>query len=276
MEEGETIGDALFFGDDLMFGTLNEGQDRLKTPWPEYLRKRLVDDAGLRLLVSGLPGRTSRWDDEELAKLMGEWAKPDDFNGVRHFGTLFSSHTPLWVVIALGTNDLKTRIRTTAIESANDDEDFSFRLDLPPGKARKEAEENGEDEDFEYQFDADFVAGCVMSVALKAQHMFKGHCHEGNLRVLVVTPPPLRLTPSAIRAGFDTESVSLSQQLQAAFARKGKEFNLNVISPITSAEKLADGVHFTEEQAKHCAEEVWKIMSMEIPRRTKRVERVDF
>jgi len=288
-DEGETIGDAIFFGDDLMFGLIAE-RSRTRTPWPEYLRQRLVSHAGLRLVMGGLPGRTSRWDDEIYAKASGEWARPCDFNGLYHFGTLFSSHSPLWVIIALGTNDLKANIREEALRVMSKDSAFTFRLDLSPQELKlTENDEKGEEiatdsdrtegsnpDDASLVIDADVVARSVGSLALKARRLFKGHCHEGNLRILVLVPPTVHLTRYTRRQGFDQESVRLSKMLPEAFEKMSKEWNVRIVSiKGLDNHEWPDGLTPPGEAAMNIAEQVWDAMKEELPRKSKRISTFD-
>ena len=54
--------------------------------------------------------RTTRWDDPNA-----DWIEADApahvFNGSHHLCTVLHSHSPEWLVICLGTNDLRTAIR---------------------------------------------------------------------------------------------------------------------------------------------------------------------
>jgi lysophospholipase L1-like esterase len=272
----------MFFGDDLMYGTVAQGkkEGRLRIPWPERLRERLVNEAGLRLVMGGLPGRTSRWDDAELATKTGEWCKPFDFNGLYHFGTAFSSHTPLWVVIALGTNDLKLAIRKEAVRVMTEQSSsFTFRQDLSSTEldelklAAKES--NGliptDDEAPKSRFNADTIARSVGSIALKARRLFKGHCHEGTLKILLVVPPVIHLTAYAMRQGFDADSVKLSQLLPEAFDRMAKDWNLSLIKvPSFQNHTWPDGIHPSEQASEELAELCWERISTELPRRQRK------
>ena len=314
IDDGDTIGDAMFFGDDLMFGLTQGDKSRLKQPWPERLRERLVNEAGLRLVMGGLPGRTSRWDDPVLAEAMGsEWCKPQDFNGLYQFGPVFSSHSPLVVVIALGTNDLKQNVRKEAVKAMSA-QTFTHRLDLSPAdleklrweerearraarmmhreqvqsehpseqgdvKDEEEEDEEGAEEDDgderEAEFDADAVARAVGSIALKARRLFLGHCHEGTLRIIVVVPPAINLTPFAIKQGFDAESVRISKQFPEAFKRMAHEFDVRLVSlPSFQNHSWGDGIHPNDQAAGELAEACWSIIAEGVKRRSKPASRL--
>jgi hypothetical protein len=101
--DGDSVGDILFFGDDVMFGSHN-------LPFPELLRDRLAQ-GGLRLVVNAMPGRTSAVNDDALASTNEQCLRGEHFNGMYQFGTAFSSHCPLWVVFGLGSNDCKSHLR---------------------------------------------------------------------------------------------------------------------------------------------------------------------
>lgn len=281
-EEGETIGDALFFGDDLMFGVGGEQS----SSWPELLRERLVKQAGFRLVRSALPGRTTQWNDERLAEKSGEWAKAEDFNGLFHFGTLFSSHTPLWLIIQLGTNDLKAHIREESLRAMREDAQFTFRQDISPRKSNEEegANEEGVDrnqtmdaalssfldttERAPIKFTADIVAKSAGSLALKARRLFEGHCHEGNLHILVITPPTVLVSPQALKAGFDSESCTLSRQLPKAFEQMSQQWNIPIL---TTNHSWSNEGNPSSKEALEMAEAVWGHIVESLPRGLKRL-----
>ena len=67
--------------------------------------------ASLSLLFRfSFASRTTRWDDPNA-----DWIEADApahvFNGSHHLCTVLHSHSPEWLVICLGTNDLRTAIR---------------------------------------------------------------------------------------------------------------------------------------------------------------------
>jgi lysophospholipase L1-like esterase len=74
--------------------------------WPGVVAERLGQ--GWHVIEAGLNGRTTVFEDPL-----------DDLAGVRHLGPVLSSAAPVdVVVIALGTNDLKTRMGASAFEIA--------------------------------------------------------------------------------------------------------------------------------------------------------------
>jgi lysophospholipase L1-like esterase len=88
------FGDSNTHGADPSWGPRYDHQTR----WPGVLRRELGPDWWI--IEEGLSGRTTVWEDPiELHK-----------KGSDHLPPLLASHQPLdWVVILLGTNDLKAR-----------------------------------------------------------------------------------------------------------------------------------------------------------------------
>ncbi len=105
MDEPRTL---LCFGDSNTWGF----EPGSMTRYPRHVRWPGVTDAVLgdawHVVEAGLNGRTTVFEDPL-----------DDLAGVRHLGPVLSSAAPVdVVVIALGTNDLKTRLGASAYEIA--------------------------------------------------------------------------------------------------------------------------------------------------------------
>ncbi|GBG25583.1 Hypothetical Protein FCC1311_018022 [Hondaea fermentalgiana] len=116
--KGDTVGEALVYGDSLTWAFQHDRFERFAMPWCELLRPRLWEK-GLALVQSNFPERTTIYNDNpehDLGWNVG--TKAEDFNGIRHFGATFSSHSPKWLMIMLGTHDLKARVRAYARERA--------------------------------------------------------------------------------------------------------------------------------------------------------------
>ncbi|MBB4284640.1 GDSL-type esterase/lipase family protein [Roseospira goensis] len=80
-------------------------------PWPEALAARL--GTGTRVLVDAVPARTTDLDDAVSAEVFAPLA-PRDFNGRARLPAALVTAGPVdLVVLALGTNDLKTRFART-------------------------------------------------------------------------------------------------------------------------------------------------------------------
>lgn len=105
MDEPRTL---LCFGDSNTWGfepaTMARYPRRVR--WPGVVAAALGD--GWQVVEAGLNGRTTVFEDPL-----------DDLAGARHIGPVLASAAPVdVVVIALGTNDLKTRLSASAYEIA--------------------------------------------------------------------------------------------------------------------------------------------------------------
>lgn len=252
LRKGDTIGDALFFGDEVLGGCA------------ERLRGRLRD-AGLRMVADVMPGRTTRWDVDRDADDDEEEDEDDDdtpellahlSNGMFEFSTTFSSHLPLWVILSLGVNDLRKAsreaMRKALAKGFSFEDPLARRRRLPRGEDdEEEDDDNNEDEDDNDDEDdeednltleprtvngaggfADLIARSVTSIVAKAKLLFTGHCHDGVLTVIVLAPPVLEtLTPSLQDQGFDDMSVQISKKLTAALTDQGQTHGFRVLVP---------------------------------------------
>lgn len=200
---------------------------------------------------------------------------PPDFNGHFHFGTFFSSNSPLWVVFFLGTHDLKKRVR-----KAN------------PG------------------ITAEHIAENVAQMALEAHELFTGHCHFGSmyavqetvpptskttskqvltdaqmaslgysqygltnnkkkLNIVLVAPPRVRLTKYSRALGFDEKSVALSKELPLAFKTVCEKYGFIYAHRNLSMRNSEDGIHMTKRGCQKLADAVWSKIFPHFPREVK-------
>mmetsp|Transcript_23997 Transcript_23997/g.44526 ORF Transcript_23997/g.44526 Transcript_23997/m.44526 type:complete len:346 (-) Transcript_23997:111-1148(-) len=264
--KGETIADCLVYGDSISWGLHDYKFSRMRRPWPSLIKSRLKRK-GFRLVQSNFPGRTTVFDSDPNCEGLNlfQIAEKEAFNGLHHFGVAFSSHSPQWLIVFLGTNDLKTHIRQNYKESCN------FREALQPAKhdGSSKRGENNETSD-SVQSDAvtaDVVAQNCAKIGLKAREMFDSFNHSGTLRIVMVVPPPIRLTPLAEKYGFDKKSETVSKQLPNAFQKMcQKHLFLCAHASSINMEDSVDGVHLNKEQHKVMADTVWDTMKIEMPR----------
>ena len=100
----------LCFGDSNTWGFNAENRERYPYPlrWTSQLANHLGAD--FSLLVEGLNGRTTCFDDPIEGKIK---------NGLRYLEMVLQSHKPLaGVILMLGTNDLKARFNQRAFDIA--------------------------------------------------------------------------------------------------------------------------------------------------------------
>ncbi len=235
--------EVLFFGDSLTWGMSHCHAARYTRTWPQLLESRLHAQ-GYRCVESALCSRTTRWDDDwEHNQDWMPGSEAGDFNGLRHFGPLFSSHTPSVLVLALGTNDLKTRIRSQTLPAAQR---------MLPWLNRRTAYE-----------EARVIAENCAAIGEKARVLFSGFCHEGpTLKIVVLTPPDLVLTDSSEKMGYDARSAEISHAFPQAFQDMCEEHGfVCVAGKAPSMEKSTDGVHYTSDAQAELAESVWAVLS---------------
>lgn len=266
---GDVVGDALFFGDDIMFGAWGQ-RERLDVPWPERARAQLFN-AGLRLVVDALPRRTTRWDDDSLAAEFGaDLCSPSLTNGLYELQATFSSHLPLLLVLALGTNDLRRASRDAARRAITADPHF-LRC------AMNESLDN-EDEGFDVtrlKFAMGFtelIALSVVSLVARARLLFSGHCHAGALRIVVVAPPPLRVTPESAKLGFDDTSVQIQSELAATLRAEGRihDFVVVGLDKVVDPQSLHHGLYLGDAESDRVVDAFWEAVAAFLPRRSKR------
>jgi len=101
-------GDSNTFGTAPMSGLGVEAVHPRGVRWPDVMGKEL--GAGHEVIVEGLPGRTTVFDDP----VEGEYR-----NGLRTLLAILHSHKPIdLLIVALGTNDQKLRFRLGAQDIA--------------------------------------------------------------------------------------------------------------------------------------------------------------
>mmetsp|Transcript_4766 Transcript_4766/g.5890 ORF Transcript_4766/g.5890 Transcript_4766/m.5890 type:complete len:371 (-) Transcript_4766:191-1303(-) len=266
--KGDTIGDALVFGDCLTWGMSHQyfGRD-MNCHWPSHLRDRLLS-IGYRLVESSMISRTTAYNDIEGGDFKSMGACDQDLNGKFHFGTVFSSHSPNWVIIMLGTHDLKVRIRNIASQQKPLSLNFMKEEENSEGESSSESEE-----DKSYPVTADRIAENCAYLGLKARQMFEGHCHEGRLNIVLVAPPRIRLTEISRKFGFDEESVAISKELPKAFEKVCRKYNFLFAYRKLSMSSSVDGIHLTAKGSRKLADTIWEAMSPALPRATRKPER---
>lgn len=109
-----SVATVLCYGDSNTWGFI-PGAAKRRYPgeirWPGVLARLLGDSH--RVVEEGLPGRTTAHDDPL------EGGLTVDKNGLRAFGGIMESHSPVDVVVVmLGTSDLKRRFASSAMEIA--------------------------------------------------------------------------------------------------------------------------------------------------------------
>ena len=223
---------------------------RYTQTWPQLIEENLHNE-GYRVVESALCSRTTAHDDPW--EFNDEWmpgSEASDFNGLSHFGPLFSSHTPKILVIALGTNDLKTRIRRQAKTAAQRLVPWLVGRQSPLDEARAIAE------------------NCAL-IGEKARLLYSGFCHDAEcntpLKIVVLTPPHLVLNDISEEMGYDELSEEISHAFPVAFAEMCQEHGfVNVSKKPPSMKESQDGVHFTESAQAKLATMVWKDLEKEI------------
>ena len=215
-------GEILFYGDSLTYGMAHDCCDRYDTTWPRLLENRLVSK-GLRTIESALCSRTSCFDDEFNTWWM-ETAKPHYFNGLHHLGITIQSHTPNYLIILLGTNDLKHVV-------------------MKKSKARS----------------AEAIARNVIKLAVEARRHRGVHGVSKDLQIIVVSPPEIVFNKESKEMGYTREGENVSKQFGNAFSVVCKEFGFPQISlsNLIDMKESFDGVHWTEKHNRIVAEHVW-------------------
>ena len=105
----------LIYGDSNSWGLLDDGQGlRYAKRWPVVMRDRLADAYHIdaEIVEECLPGRTTAYPDPQ---------EGPEYNGLPFLKPALLSHAPLdFVIIMLGTNDMKARFKVSADDvSAN-------------------------------------------------------------------------------------------------------------------------------------------------------------
>ena len=111
------------------------------------------------------------------------------------------------------------------------------------------------------------IAENCARIAEKAREMYRGHSHEGRLKILAVCPPEVRITPLSLEMGYDEVSVRISKGFPKAYREMCRKHDLFFALPEIDISKSVDGVHVTEEHNEAIADAVWAVLEMELPRR---------
>ncbi len=101
----------LCYGDSNTWGTVADGSFKhCVDAYPNFLQQELGQD--YQVISEGMPSRTAGCDDFSETK--------GNRNGLTFFSQCLISHEPIdYVVLFLGTNDLKTKFNKTALDVAN-------------------------------------------------------------------------------------------------------------------------------------------------------------
>lgn len=195
---------------------------------------------------------------------------------------MICSHSPLWVIIMLGTHDVKQRIRKVAAKEPH----LYMKTGAPPRPQSKKTEgepqeqkeeteqpESSETAEGETEMTADRVAENCATIAFKARQMFEGHCHEGKLNILFVVPPPIRLTPVSRSLGFDETSARISDEFPVAFKKVCERHGFLMAHRRFSMKHSVDGIHLTAKASAKLADTIWEVMTPSLPRETRKPER---
>jgi len=237
-----TRNEILFYGDSLTFGMHHRRADRYRVTWPQLMEDNLHSE-GYRIVESALCSRMTVYDDPWERN--DDWmpgSEASDFNGLSHFGALFSSHTPKILVLALGTNDLKTRIRRQAKTAAQRLVPWLTGRQTPLDEARA-------------------IAESCARIGEKARVLHSGFCHNNDqeLKIIVVTPPHLVLNDTSEEMGYDKLSEDISREFSQAFEEMCRDHGfIHVAKTPPAMDGSSDGVHFTKQAQIELSQMVWK------------------
>lgn len=249
--------EIMVYGDSNSWGMSHDAtrQIRYRNRWPRLLQKHLdafydkkkVDETQRMLVVEdNLCSRTTVHDctDDEWVKD----AEPHVFNGLHHFTTSFSTHTPRWLIINLGTNDLKRDNRTKYVK-------WSFQR---------------------HSDEALKIAKNVVQIAKKAldlwpttYHSYVNPDNEQPLNILIISPPKMVFIKDENEdMGYDSQSQEISKKFKDHF-EMAINSELCGYSPhvhhlplqdeiqMVGADGSKDGIHVTEEHCQQIAKLVW-------------------
>jgi lysophospholipase L1-like esterase len=246
--------EILFYGDSLTFGMSHTTADRYETTWPQLIFPRLnAINSKLKIIESALCSRTTRFDDLKYDnKTWLPQMTPDIFNGKKCLVPTLLSHSPKWLVLLIGTNDLKTSIQNVYNEEAHNDLGVSYRSNL---------------------FCAKQIAKSVCELAKMAKTF------NPDIQVIILTPPPIRVTDDNLKWGFTTKSEQISYEFPKAFKAVCKKYGFyNVCCDKDSIdmEESDDGIHLTKSHNVIYADKFWEHFQMledSMPKRKRRPKR---
>ena len=264
-EEMERNNEFLFFGDSLTYGMSHATADRYFVTWPNLLKERLTvaSSSKYTIVESALCSRTTKFDDDNYDnKSWLPTMTPHIFNGKTALAPILLSHSPRWMVLLLGTNDLKKsnleKYSKEAVEQENMKE-ASKRCTRSRNKndgKKKPTMKTVEAQRSYYTIACDVAQSCC-DLGKMAQSF------HPNVNVLIVTPPPIRLTEDNQTWGFSEKSVEIAKHFPKAFRSICKKNNLlNVSCPKGSIdmESSEDGIHITESHNAVYADVVWEAL----------------
>ncbi len=221
----------LFYGDSLTWGMAHDCASRYPVTWPRLLEGKLKE-YNLEVVESALCSRTTVWDDPGNEVWM-TGAEGHMFNGRDHFVIEFQSCLPSWLVILLGTNDLRERVRKRA-------------KSLKSSRTRVIAQDIADN------------AGSIGLVARKVHA--ESPLAQGDLNVVIVCPPIVHLNANAEALGYDRESVVLSRAFPKAFQKMCKQNKFLFVNPGLDSTTFVDGIHFDDNANQECADAVWRVI----------------
>lgn len=231
---------SFFFGDSLTHGMAHNRAERYATPWPRLIADKLREH-DYEIVECAMCSRTTQFDDIYLDN--ADWlpnAKPEYFNGRKALVPQILSHSPHWLILLLGTNDLQSGIQ----------DQYAQRRDTHYKVSH-------------YQRAEEIAESCA-ELANEARSFFE------NMHVVIVTPPPVRLTEDNEEWGFTEDSVKISERFPEAFRRVCRRYGfLNAEIPVgeqegqINMEDSEDGIHITEEHNQIIADAVWATMELD-------------
>jgi hypothetical protein len=249
-----------------------------------------------RPIEAGLCSRTTRFDDVDGCNR--DWMPemhPQYFNGHRSLVPIILQRSPSWLVLLMGTNDVQSSIlaQYDAERAGTKQKGYPGEWWPEPEDNAVEESENLETKSFErgkknYAYkdesthsshlcpqvesivgvgpgaaaDATAVAESCAMLALDAQRFFP------DLRVVLVTPPPVCLTTESRAWGFDGRGAAASRAFSAAFRQAAARYGFFHADPaygngpgaIIDMRESRDGVHMTEAHGAIVADAVWRVM----------------
>ena len=209
--------------------------------------------------------------------------RPHFFNGTRHLIPTLLCHTPHWLVLLLGTNDLQEQIQKMyelrRIQEYELGQMAGETAQMPHGRAsgayrnpRNTAGKNKKNYiNISPEKKAEEIALSVVAMAYEAKR------HFPKLRVVIMTPPPLRLTEDNAEWGFNEMSVTIASYFPYAFGKICRLHDIpNVCYPPNSIDMSLseDGVHITEEHNQIYADALGEFLlsyKCQRPRRRRKV-----
>ncbi|CAK9056019.1 SGNH_hydro domain-containing protein, partial [Durusdinium trenchii] len=200
---------------------------RYAVPWPRLLKERLAL-YGLEVVESALCSRTTIHADAGNKSWM-TGARPHYFDGLDHLTPEFLSCSPKWLVVLLGTNDLRVAIRKAA-------------------KART-------------RLDARLVAQNCAKIGLKARELHESNPFQsGKLNIVLVVPPLVNLNELAKQLGYDESSAHIAQDFERAYTEECALHDFLCAKPSIDMSASVDGIHITESANISLAEAVWGVI----------------